>query len=46
MEHNPYDLRTESLPEIAEIEDRYRIRPEAVEEKKRLLVEAFPFPAV
>ncbi len=46
VEHNPYDLRTESLPEIAEIEDRYRIRPEAVEEKKRLLVEAFPFPAV
>ncbi len=46
VEHSPYDLRTERLPEIAEIEDRYRIRPEAVEEKKRLLVEAFPFPAV
>jgi hypothetical protein len=46
VEHSPYDLRTESLPGTAEIEDRYRIRPEAVEEKKKLLMEAFPFPAV
>lgn len=46
VEHRPYDLRTESPPEISEIEKGYRIRPEAVEEKKRLLMEAFPFPAV
>lgn len=44
--HRPYDLHTKVLPEIAEIENKYNIRPEAVAEKKRSLREAFPFPAI
>ncbi len=46
MEHHPYDLRSGSLPDINEIEDRYEIRSEAVEEKKRELKEVFPFPVM
>lgn len=46
IEHCPYDLRERDLPEISEIEERYRIRPEAVAEKKRSLREAFPFPVI
>lgn len=46
IEHCPYDLRERDLPEISEIGERYRIRPEAVAEKKRSLREAFPFPVI
>lgn len=44
MTHRPYDLRTERLPKLSMVEDRYKIRREAVEEKKRELREVFPFP--
>ena len=44
MTHTPYDLRTERLPELSMVEDRYSIRKEAVAEKKRALKEVFPFP--
>lgn len=44
VSHNPWDLREGKAPEPGEIEDRYRIRPEMTEEKKRILREAFPFP--
>lgn len=46
VEHNPYDLRREKLPKLSEIEGRYRICPDKVEEKKRSLREVFPFPAI
>lgn len=45
VEHCPCDLRTNGMPELAEIEDGYRICPEMVAEKKKALREAFPFPA-
>lgn len=45
IEHCPYDLRVCGLPELAEIEGRYRVRPEMVTEKKKALRDAFPFPA-
>ena len=32
-------------PDIAEIKDGWRIRPEQVEEKKRQMRMAFPYPA-
>lgn len=41
--HYVRDLRNEEAPDLKEIEDRYLIRPEAVEEKKRLMKECFPF---
>lgn len=43
-EHYFCDLRTNDLPEISEIESRYRIRPRMVAEKKKSLREVFPFP--
>ena len=44
LKHCPYDLRSEKIPNLAQIEDRYQIRPEAVAKKKKALREAFPFP--
>ena len=44
LTHKPYDMRTEPLPELAWIQEQYRIRPEAVEAKKKALREVFPFP--
>ena len=44
LTHKPYDMRIEPLPELAWIQEQYRIRPEAVEAKKKALREVFPFP--
>ena len=44
MQHRPCDLRVSAAPAIAEIEDGWRIRPEQVEEKKRQMRAAFPYP--
>lgn len=41
--HCPCDLREEKPPKIHEIESRYQVRREAVEQKKKALKEAFPF---
>ena len=46
VQHRPWDLRVNAAPTIAEIEDGWRIRPEQVEEKKRQMRAAFPYPAV
>lgn len=43
--HLPRDLRVSAPPDIAEIKDGWRIRPEQVEEKKRQMRTAFPYPA-
>lgn len=43
-EHIRRDLRKEPAPEISEIQDSWRITPEAAAEKKRLMLESFPFP--
>ena len=43
---SPRDLRVSAAPAIAEIRDGWRIRPEQVEEKKRQMRAAFPYPAV
>ena len=43
-EHVYRDLRLEPVPELHEIEDLWRVRPEAAAEKKRLMTESFPFP--
>ena len=40
----PRDLRTEKAPELTEIEEQYQILPEMVEEKKRQMKAAFPYP--
>ena len=45
IRHCPYDLRSLKIPDLAQIEDRYQIRPEAVAEKKKSMKQAFPFPA-
>ena len=39
-------LRVSAAPAITEIRDGWRIRPEQVEEKKRQMRAAFPYPAV
>ena len=44
VEHVQRDLRREPAPEIHEIEDSQRVTPEAAAEKKRLMIESFPFP--
>ncbi len=44
LTHCPYDLRSEKIPDLAQIEERYQIRPGAVAEKKKALKEVFPFP--
>lgn len=44
LEHQPYDLRTKDFPTMEWIEKNYKIRLEAVEEKKETLRKAFPFP--
>ena len=46
VQHSPRDLRVSAAPAIAEIRDGWRIRPEQVEEKKRQMRAAFPYPAV
>ena len=46
VQHRPYDLRVSAAPAIAEIQDGWRIRPEQIEEKKRQMRAAFPYPAV
>ena len=43
-EHVYRDLRLGPVPELHEIEDLWRVRPEAAAEKKRLMTESFPFP--
>lgn len=43
-EHVQRDLRTEPMPEINEICDLWSITPEAAAEKKKLMLESFPFP--
>lgn len=43
-EHVQRDLRTEPMPEINEIYDLRSITPEAAAEKKKLMLESFPFP--
>ena len=45
LQPQPRDMRTEKAPTIEEIESKYQILPEMVEEKKRQMKEAFPFPA-
>lgn len=42
--HTLRDLRREAAPELHEIEDAFCITPEAVSEKKRQMLESFPFP--
>ena len=44
VEAQPRDLRTEKAPELTEIEEQYQILPEMVEEKKRQMKAAFPYP--
>ena len=44
VEHVQRDLRCEMAPEINEIQDFWSITPEAAAEKKRLMLESFPFP--
>ena len=46
VQHRPCDLRVSAAPAIAEIQDGWHIRPEQVEEKKRQMRAAFPYPAV
>jgi pyruvyltransferase len=46
VQHSPRDLRVSAAPAIAEIRDGWRIRPEQVDEKKRQMRAAFPYPAV
>ena len=46
VQHRPWDLRVNAAPTLSEAADGWRIRPEQVEEKKRLLRAAFPYPAV
>ena len=46
VQHRPYDLRVNAAPTLSEAADGWRIRSEQVEEKKRLLRAAFPYPAV
>ncbi len=43
-EHVQRDLRTEPMPEINEICYLWSITPEAADEKKKLMLESFPFP--
>ena len=44
VEHMQRDLRCEMAPEINEIQDSWSITPEAAAEKKKLMLESFPFP--
>lgn len=46
IEHYACDLRTDKLPELSEIEGRYKIQPEMAAGKKKSLREAFPFSAI
>ena len=46
VQHRPWDLRVNAAPTLSEAADGWRIRPEQVEEKKRLMRAAFPYPAV
>ena len=44
--HRPWDLRVNAAPTLSEAADGWRMRPEQVEEKKRQMRAAFPYPAV
>ena len=44
VRHIQRDLRCESAPELAEIQDSWLISPDAVEEKKQLMSASFPYP--
>ena len=45
VQHRPWDLRVNAAPTLSEAADGWRIRPEQVEEKKRQMRTAFPYPA-
>ena len=42
IEHTARDLRCSSLPSISEVRDAYKITPQMVSEKKKLMYESFP----
>lgn len=44
LPHMLRDLRRDAAPGLEEIQETYLLRPELVEEKKRLMCESFPFP--
>lgn len=44
LKPQPLDMRTEAAPSLEKIKKTYQITPDMVEEKKRQMKEAFPFP--
>ena len=46
IKHKYTDLNKETIDDLAEIKDGYKITPEMVENKKKSLISCFPYPII